>query len=93
MDTFFGRFFDTIVRMSLRLMVTRSGRIGLVSEKVRKGDQVVVLFGCSVPVLLRPSGNEGGETFSLVGECFLDEFMDGAGLAGDDRLERDFCIG
>lgn len=91
-DTFFGRFFDTVVRMSLRLMVTRNGRIGLVSEKARKGDLVAVLFGCSVPVLLRQSGDEGEGTFTLVGECFLDGFMNGAGLGGDDCLERDFCI-
>lgn len=91
-DTFFGRFFDTIVRMSLRLMVTRNGRIGLVSEKVSKGDLVGVLFGCNVPVLLRQSGNEGEGTFTLVGECFLDGFMDGASLGGDTCPERDFCI-
>ncbi|GAB1319607.1 Heterokaryon incompatibility protein-domain-containing protein [Madurella fahalii] len=85
-------FFDTVVRMSLRLMVIRSGRIGLVSEKVRKGDLVGVLFGCSVPVLLRQSGDEGDGTFTFVGECFLDGFMNGEGVGGDDCPERDFCI-
>ncbi|KAL6859524.1 heterokaryon incompatibility protein domain-containing protein [Trichoderma novae-zelandiae] len=92
-DSFFGRFFDTVVRMSLRLMVTRNGRIGLVSEKAAKGDLVCVLFGCSVPVLLRRSGDEEEGTFTLIGECFLDGFMDGAGLGDDNRPERDFCIG
>jgi hypothetical protein len=91
-ETFFGRFFDTIVRMSLRLMVTPSGRVGLVSEKVRKGDLIVVLFGCSVPVLLRQSGDAGEGTFTLVGECFLDGCMDGEGLAGGHSSEREFCI-
>lgn len=92
MDTFFGRFFDVVVRISLRLMVSCDGRIGLVSEKARKGDLVVVLFGCSVPVLLRPSGNDGEGTFTLVGECFLDGFMDGTGWSGEKYTERDFCI-
>ncbi|KAI0514646.1 heterokaryon incompatibility protein-domain-containing protein [Xylaria bambusicola] len=91
-DSFFGRFFDTVMRMSLRLMVTRNGRIGMVSEKASKGDLVCVLLGCSVPVLLRQSGGEGEGTFKLVGECFLDGFMDGAGLGGDACPERDFCI-
>ncbi|KAK4098446.1 hypothetical protein N658DRAFT_223308 [Parathielavia hyrcaniae] len=92
MDTFFGRFFDRVVRMSLRLMVTRNGRVGMASERVRKGDLVVVLFGCSVPVLLRPSGDEGESAFALVGKCLLDGFMNGAGLGGNDYFERESCI-
>ncbi|KAI6776556.1 hypothetical protein HG530_000501 [Fusarium avenaceum] len=39
-DTFFGRFFDKVVRMSLRLMVTRAGHVGMVAEKAKKGDLV-----------------------------------------------------
>jgi hypothetical protein len=84
-DTFFGRFFDTVVRMSLRLMITRDGRIGLVSKKAKKGDLVAVLFGCSVPVLLRQTGEEENGTFTMVGECFLDGLMNGAGLTGPGR--------
>lgn len=90
MDTFFGRFFDTVVRMSLRLMVTRNGRIGSAPEKARKGDLICVLFGCSVPVLLRQSDDE--DTLTFAGECFLDGFMEGAGLERREFLERVFCI-
>ncbi|KAI2626667.1 heterokaryon incompatibility protein-domain-containing protein [Hypoxylon sp. NC1633] len=89
-DTFFGRFFDTVVRMSLRLMVTRHGRIGLVPEKAMKGDLVCVLFGCSVPVLLRQPDHES--PFTFVGECFLDGFMEGQGLEQRELAERVFCI-
>lgn len=76
-DTFFGRFFDTVVRLSLRLMVSRNGYIGMVSEKAMKGDLICVLFGCSVPVLLRRS-KRGGDSVIFVGECFLDGWMDGS---------------
>ncbi|KAH7019707.1 hypothetical protein EDB80DRAFT_676678 [Ilyonectria destructans] len=38
--TFFGRFFDRVVRLSLRLMVSRNGRIGMVPEKAIKGDLI-----------------------------------------------------
>ncbi|KAI1277427.1 heterokaryon incompatibility protein-domain-containing protein [Xylaria sp. FL0933] len=89
-DTFFGRFFDTVVRMSLRLMVTRKGHIGMAAPRAMKGDLVCVLFGCSVPVLLRPS--QQGDTFIFIGECFLDGFMEGQGLEQRDSLERVFCI-
>ncbi|KAL2754100.1 hypothetical protein ACRALDRAFT_1093265 [Sodiomyces alcalophilus JCM 7366] len=89
-DTFFGRFFDTVVRLSLRLMVSRNGRIGMVTEKAMKGDLVCVLFGCSIPVLLRKSESKDG--FSLVGECFLDGYMTGAALGLPELKERTFII-
>ncbi|EEU40054.1 uncharacterized protein NECHADRAFT_99083 [Fusarium vanettenii 77-13-4] len=90
MNTFFNRFFDTVVRMSLRLTVTHSGHIGLAPAAARKGDLVCVLYGCSVPVLLRQS--EFGDSFTFVGECFLDGFMEGEGLEQPDLAERVFCI-
>ncbi|KAI0914201.1 hypothetical protein F4823DRAFT_573607 [Ustulina deusta] len=90
MDTFFGRFFDTVVRMSLRLMVTCNEHIGLAPEKAMKGDLVCVLFDCSVPVLLRQPEHE--DTFTFIRECFLDGFMDGAALEQRDFLEMVFCI-
>jgi hypothetical protein len=35
------------------LMKTESGRLGMVNKRARKGDMVCILYGCSVPVLLR----------------------------------------
>ncbi|CAN8098610.1 unnamed protein product [Discula destructiva] len=87
-DTFFGRFFDTVVRWSLRLMVTCNGHVGMVPEKAEKGDVVCVLFGCSVPVLLR----RHLDSWTIVGECFLDGYMDGAGLIEPNVNEMGFCI-
>jgi len=92
-DSFFGRFYDTVVRMSLCLMVTADGRVGMVPEKAMKGDFVVMLLGCNVPVLLRRSSTAEEITYSLVGECFLDDFMYGAGLGKKDSALRDFCFG
>lgn len=92
-DTFVDRFFDTIIRMCLRLMVTRNGSIGLIPETASKGDLVCILFGCSVPVLLRQCKNcDGEETFTFVGECFLDGVMEGQGLDDPGCSVRDFCI-
>ncbi|KAH6685680.1 heterokaryon incompatibility protein-domain-containing protein [Plectosphaerella plurivora] len=92
-DSFYGRFYDVVVRMSLcRLIVTRNGHIGLTSEKARKGDLIVVLFGCSVPILLRRSDEAAEESYVSVGECFLDGFMDGRGLDRNGYVEKDFCI-
>lgn len=77
-NSFFGRFYDTIVRMSLHLTVTRNNRIGLVSENARKNDLICILYGCSVPILLRKMQDE--DAYTLIGECFIDQCMSGEAL-------------
>jgi Heterokaryon incompatibility protein (HET) len=37
------------------LIKTKSGRLGLASKNVQRGDSICVLYGCSVPVVLRKS--------------------------------------
>ena len=54
-------------------MTTTDGRIGMVPQSSRPGDQVWIVFGCSVPVVVRVSG----ERKELVGECYVDGIMDG----------------
>ncbi|KAF4345743.1 het-domain protein [Fusarium beomiforme] len=44
-STFFGRFFDTVIRMSMRLMVTRCGHIGMATGKAMKGDLFLLHHG------------------------------------------------
>ncbi len=82
--------------MSLRLMTSRNGRVGMVPEKAIKGDLVCILFGCSVPVLLRRTEHE--EQFTVVGECFLDQCMAGQSfrterLLGEDILYHIIILG
>ncbi|KAH6669233.1 heterokaryon incompatibility protein-domain-containing protein [Halenospora varia] len=60
-----------------RLFVTDNGYIGLGPVKMRKGDQICILYGCSVPIVLRKAS--GGVT--LVGEAYLHGLMDGEALA------------
>lgn len=88
-DSFFGRFYDTIVRMSLNLTFTQNGRVGMVPPSARHGDVVCILYGCSVPVLLRKT--QGENTYRLVGECFIDQCMSGEALSSDHQ-EATFCI-
>lgn len=89
-DTFFGRFFDVVIRLSFRLMTSRNGCIGMTTEKAMKGDLICVLFGCSVPVLLRKSPIS--DSYTLIGECFLDGYMDGSVLKQPGLVERTFVI-
>ncbi|CAI9634545.1 unnamed protein product [Alternaria burnsii] len=59
-----------------RIMTTTDGRFGMAPHSSRSGDQVWVLFGCSVPVVLR----QYGERWEFVGECYMDDFMDGQAI-------------
>ena len=93
LQSFLSRFTDTTKWMSRRLMTTINGQIGMVSSGTQKGDQIWILLGCSVPVILRNADDTG--KFEFVGECFLHEYMQG--LAGNNvrngtvKLE-DICL-
>ncbi|PVH72374.1 HET-domain-containing protein [Cadophora sp. DSE1049] len=71
------RFFDT----------TATGKgdekrlLGLGNFDVKRDDLVCILFGCSVPVLLRPETKEENPTYSFVGECYIHGMMDGEAIA------------
>ena len=49
--------------------------IGLAPQRAEDGDQIWILTGCSVPVVLRGRGPSG--KFELIGDCFVDGNMDG----------------
>ncbi|KAI0469728.1 hypothetical protein GGR56DRAFT_245695 [Xylariaceae sp. FL0804] len=59
--------------MALRLMTTREHNVGMASRNARSGVAICILYGCSVPVLMR-SVRDG---YMLVGECYLDGYMYG----------------
>lgn len=82
-NTFYGRFVDSVRRMSMRVMVSQNGRIGMVPEAAMKGDLICLCVGCSVPMLLRKA--QHGVQYTVVGECFLDGCMHGEALK---RLEK-----
>jgi hypothetical protein len=89
-DSFYGRFFDNIERLAMRLMTTHNGRVGMAPGKAIKGDLVCILYGCNVPVLLRKTECE--DEFTIVGECFLDGSMSGEALGLSDFRESTFRI-
>ena len=64
-DSIKGRSFFTTV----------DGYIGLAPMATKPGDEVCVLLGCQTPLVLRPCGDG---SHKVVGECYIDGFMDGA---------------
>lgn len=61
-----------------RFFMVGSSKPGIGSAICKTGDIVVVLYGCSVPVLLRTSEVEGYH--ELIGDCYVHGFMDGEGV-------------
>lgn len=56
------------------LAATSDGRLGLVPAQAKPGDLICILFGCSVPVVLRQYDTP---KYTLVGECYMHGIMDG----------------
>ncbi|OTB01273.1 hypothetical protein M426DRAFT_25724 [Hypoxylon sp. CI-4A] len=54
---------------------------GLLPPETRKRDIVCVLFGASVPVVLREQNKDGKRQFIMVGECFIYGMMEGEAVS------------
>ncbi|KAF2636548.1 hypothetical protein P280DRAFT_409422 [Massarina eburnea CBS 473.64] len=77
-DAFLSRFLDTVKKKSRRLMVTTDGYVGMAPCRARLSDVVVILFGCSIPLVLRRVGRAGRrEMWQVVGEAYIHGFMNG----------------
>ena len=77
-------FIDDHIKVLSRLQgraffTTKEGYIGLAPRRTEAGDQLCIILGCQVPLTLRK--NEFGN-HTVVGECYVDGVMDGAGLLG-----------
>ncbi|KAF9737961.1 hypothetical protein PMIN01_03244 [Paraphaeosphaeria minitans] len=74
-DNFLSRFLDATRKKSRRLMVTSKGLVGMAPCRARPGDDVAVLFACSIPLIMRKAG--AGEGWQVVGEAYVDGYMNG----------------
>jgi hypothetical protein len=76
-----------------RLFITKSGAIGSAPQIAEEGDILCVLFGCSVPVILRKLLDE--KSYEFVGECYLHGFMDAEAIVFQVRgvlKEQEFIL-
>lgn len=79
-----------------KFMVTERDSIGLAPPEAEEGDMICMLWGCSVPVILR---DLGGQKCKLIGECYVHGIMHGEFLEKHmgiedlkDELNREFDI-
>ena len=59
-----------------RIVTTEKGYIGMVPELARRGDLICVLFGCRMPVVLRPLD----EGFLFIGDSYVHGLMSGEAI-------------
>ena len=67
-----------------RLVVTRNQRLGMASEDVLPGDEVVFLLGAAVPILIRPENDK----YKFVGEAYFPGYMSGEALVDARKREQ-----
>lgn len=90
---FISRFRDTTKWMARRLMTTDQGFIGMVPCRARKSDQVWILLGCSIPLILRKWEDKKG--YQVIGECYLHGYMSGKiqkEVISGIRIIEDVCL-
>lgn len=79
--------------MGRRMAVLETGHFGLVPAVSEVGNEVWVLIGASMPVVLKKCKDveDGQELFEVVGECYVEGFMSGEAVnsveKGDTKLE------
>jgi hypothetical protein len=71
----FTRFCDTVHKKGRRLMVTNEGLIGVAACRARQGDVIAILFGSSIPIILRRIGSR--EAWKVIGEAYVHGYMNG----------------
>jgi hypothetical protein len=72
------------------LFLIDSGLLGLGPRGLTKGDFVCLLYGCGVPMVLRPASNGA---YSIVGEAYVHSLMDGEAVESCHQFtERVFTI-
>ena len=66
-----------------RLFATQRGFLGLAPEECRKGDFICILYGCSVPIILRRHDTNPVDDmyYEFIGECYVHDLMDGEAFA------------
>lgn len=74
-------------RTCFRTTDTNGGRslVGLGPNKARENDLICILFGCSVPVVLREI--RGTNEYKFIGECYVDGMMDGEAIEQMSNFE------
>ena len=72
-----------------RFCATRKGKLALVPNGIATGDIICLVLGAPVPLVLREaeSAESTRRTFVLVGDCYVDGYMEGEGMVNRKTAE------
>ncbi|CAH0057916.1 unnamed protein product [Clonostachys solani] len=71
---------DTLIKR--KVFLTEEGYLGIASREILERDEIFILPGSSVPIVLRPTSlpnsvRDENTHYKVVGDCFIHGFMDG----------------
>jgi hypothetical protein len=72
------------VTWNRRFLETSDGLVGIAPGQTEKGDKVCILYGCSVPVILRKKGR----FYEYIGEAYIYGKMDGEAIVAHEDQGR-----
>jgi hypothetical protein len=76
-----------------RFFITQRGYVGIAPDQTHVGDEVCVVYGASVPFIVRPAKYLGfASVHSLIGETYVHGIMYGEALAFDDVKKEMICL-
>ncbi|KAL2065534.1 hypothetical protein VTL71DRAFT_3204 [Oculimacula yallundae] len=70
------------------LVSKQSGLIGLAPMAAQEGDKICILYGCSVPVVLRKKEVKDDTFWQVVGECYVHGKMNGEAMENAPETQR-----
>ena len=72
--------FNKVTRLAKKrsFIVTEDDQIGIAPEETSTGDEIVVILGCKIPIVLRPTV----QGYLVVGDCYLHGVMQAESLLG-----------
>lgn len=71
------------------LFLTEEQYVGICSPQSQPGDQICVTLGCQAPLILQPTT---AGRFQIVGDCYLQGFMDGEAILGPLPTDYDRIV-
>jgi hypothetical protein len=74
-EAFSFLYLTQLVLVGRTLFRTQLGHLGMGLLGIREGDEVWLLYGGATPFILRPA--RYGESYTIVGECYIQGFMHG----------------
>jgi hypothetical protein len=75
---------------SVRIEESTLPTIGLCYPYCEPGDVLAILYGCTVPVALRPSKQNPGQ-FEVLCDVYVDGYMHGEAIGKFDEREFEIC--